>query len=514
MSESVSIQTIPSQEAPSPKSEYILEMRGVSKSFPGVKALDQVDLCVKRGSVHAVMGENGAGKSTLMKVLLGIYKQDEGTITFKGEERHFRGPQDALNAGLAMIHQELSTVQQLTVAENLFLGKEKTQYGFLSKRKMVEEAQALFDDLHMDIDPKSLMGSLSVSRQQMCEIAKAVSYNADLIIMDEPTSAITESEVKHLFNIINDLLNRGITIIYITHKMDEVFQITDEISVYRDGRFINTLSTADTTRNKLIELMVGRELGNIFPKEYAEIGDVILRVEGLTRDDEFNNVSFDLHAGEILGMAGLVGAGRSEVAETIFGVRKKKSGKIFLHNKEVKIDNPRDAINNGMALLTEDRKSSGCFLPLSVRINTYIASVNDHSQGPFVNHKATIKSAAEMKDAMAIKTPSLEQRIGNLSGGNQQKVLVGRWLLTNPEILIVDEPTRGIDVGAKREIHKLISQLAKQGKGIIMISSELEEVLGMCDRILVMSEGRLTGILNREEATQEKILRFATGETE
>lgn len=496
--------------------DYILSMEHINKSFPGVKALDDVALNVRKGTVHAVMGENGAGKSTLMKVLLGIYKKDSGTIWFNGEERNFKGPQDALHNSLAMIHQELSGVRQLTVAQNIFLGKEPTYKGtgLINKRKMVQDTQALMDELGIDIDPNTKMGALSMSKQQLCEIAKAISYDADLIIMDEPTSSITESEVEHLFRIIRSLLDKGITIIYITHKMDEVFQICDDISVYRDGKYINTVAAKNSSQEQLIEMMVGRQITELFPKEFVPIGETLLKVDGLRKDGMFEDVSFELRRGEILGMAGLVGAGRSEVMETLFGVRKKDGGKIYIDGKEVEISNPRQAIAHGMALLTEDRKFNGCFLPLSVQLNIVMAALPQLCKGIFVNQKLTREKATEMKDAMAIKTPSLEQAIGNLSGGNQQKALVGRWLLTNPEILIIDEPTRGIDVGAKSEIHRLITSLAKQGKGIIMISSELPEVLGMSDRVIVMSEGKLVGILDREEASQERIMLYATGITE
>ncbi|MGI6176283.1 MAG: sugar ABC transporter ATP-binding protein [Christensenellales bacterium] len=496
--------------------DYILKMEHICKEFPGVIALDDVQLHVKKGTVHAIMGENGAGKSTLMKVLLGIYKKDAGTINFRGEAINFKGPSDALQKGIAMIHQELSTVQDLTVAENIFLGKELTlgKTMFTRKKAMVKKTKELFGRLNMDIDAKSKMRYLSVAQQQMCEIAKAISYNADLIIMDEPTSAITETEVEHLFSIIRDLVEHGITIIYITHKMDEVWQITDEITVYRDGKYIGNVSTQETTRDQLVEMMVGRQISDQFPKEHVEIGDVYLRVEGLSREGEFEDVSFDVHRGEILGVAGLMGAGRSEIMETLFGVRKKSSGKIFIDGKEIRINNPSDAIKNNMALLTEDRKRSGCFLPLSVRLNTYVAAIQSVAKGPLVDYKKTVAVSEDMKNKLSIKTPSLEQKIVNLSGGNQQKVLVGRWLLTKPDILIIDEPTRGIDVGAKAEIHKLICSLAKEGKCVIMISSELPEILGMSDRIMVVSGGKVTGFLNADEATQEKILLYATGQTE
>lgn len=494
------------------REDYILKMEHITKTFPGVVALDDARLRVKKGTVHAVMGENGAGKSTLMKILLGIYKQDSGTIWFNGSERNFSGPYDALGNSLAMIHQELSGVRQLTVAQNIYLGKEPVfkGTGIINYKQMYEGTKELMKDLNLNIDPSKKMGDLSVSMQQMCEIAKAVSRNADLIVMDEPTSAITETEVELLFKIIRDLTARGITIIYITHKMDEVFKICDEISVYRDGKYIDTVAVGDTTREGLIEMMVGRAITNMFPKETVEIGDVLLRVEGLSKAGLFEDVSFDLRCGEILGVAGLIGAGRSEVMETLFGLRKKTAGKVYIEGEEVEIKTPRQAISRQMALLTEDRKHDGCFLPLSVRVNIVIASLNKISKGWFVNKKAVEEKANQMKSAMNIKTPDLNQIINNLSGGNQQKVLVGRWLLTNPNILIIDEPTRGIDVGAKSEIHKLITELAKQGKGIIMISSELPEVLGMSDRVLVMCEGRLTGILDAKEASQEKIMHYAT----
>lgn len=496
--------------------EYILRMEHITKRFPGVVALDDVSLRVKKGTVHAVMGENGAGKSTLMKVLLGIYKQDSGTIWFNDEERNFSSPRDALHNSLAMIHQELSGVRQLTVAQNVFLGREPTikGTGLINYKKMYEDTKKLMTELKLNISPDSKMGDLSVSRQQLCEIAKAVSYNADLIVMDEPTSAITETEVELLFKIIRDLTAKGITIIYITHKMDEVFQICDEISVYRDGRYIDTVSAADSSRDRIIELMVGRAITNMFPKETVEISDTLLKVEELYKTGLFEDVSFELHRGEIIGVAGLIGAGRSEVMETLFGLRRKTAGRVFICGKEVNIKNPAQAIANRIALLTEDRKFNGCFLPLSVRVNTVIAALSTICPGIFVNNKRIEEKAAQMKTAMNIKTPSLDQIINNLSGGNQQKVLVGRWLLTDPEILIIDEPTRGIDVGAKSEIHKLITELAKQGKGIIMISSELPEILGMSDRIMVMSEGRLTAILDAKDATQEIIMHYATSQIE
>jgi len=496
------------------ENEYILEMENVCKTFPGVAALKNISLKVRRGTTHAIMGENGAGKSTMMKVLLGIYKRDSGIVRFRGEDVNFKGPGNALQSGLAMIHQELSTVRELRVYENIFLGKELTfgKTGIKREKAMIRETKELFDRLGINMNPQAKMGTLSVAQQQLCEIAKAISYNAELIIMDEPTSAITESEVEHLFGIIRNLSENKRTVIYITHKMDEVFQITDEISVYRDGEYINTVKTIDTSKDQLISMMVGRSIDNLFPKLPAEIGEIYLKVEGLSRENEFKDVSFEVRRGEILGVAGLMGAGRSEVMETLFGCRKKNEGRIFIGGKEINITSPKDAIMNGIGLLTEDRKHSGCFLPLSVKFNTCIASMREFA-GLFFAKKMKIDEAAEeMRKRINIKTPSVNQKIVNLSGGNQQKVLVGRWLLTDPDILIMDEPTRGIDVGAKAEIHKLISTLAAQGKCIIMISSELPEIMGMSDRVMVMCEGRMMGIIDKDDITQEKVMRYATGE--
>lgn len=495
--------------------EYILQVQNVSKRFPGVLALNNVSFNVRKGTVHALMGENGAGKSTMMKVLLGIHKRDSGVIKFRGEPIQFKNPSQALNSGIAMIHQELSTVQDLTVWENIFLGKEIT-YGksiLCKKKEMIRQTEDLLKSLEVNIDPNAKIRTLSVAQQQMCEIAKAISYNAELIIMDEPTSAITESEVNHLFKIIKNLVKEGITIIYITHKMDEVFTITDEITVLRDGTYIDTLLTKDTSNDELIKLMVGREITDMYPDRNVEIGNVYLKVENLTREGEFEDISFEVRRGEILGVAGLMGSGRSEAMETLFGIRKKTSGKIYINGKETVINNPRDAIANGLALLTEDRKYSGCFLPLSVCVNIVISSLRKFCNYFFIDRKKMYEVADSIKEKMNVRTPSLEQKMINLSGGNQQKVLVGRWLLNEPEILIVDEPTRGIDVGAKAEIYKLLSNLAEQGKCIIMISSELPEILGMSDRVMVMCEGRMTGIIEKQNLCQERIMRYATGIT-
>ncbi len=494
--------------------EYILEMTGIRKEFPGVLALDNVDLKIRPGTVHALMGENGAGKSTLMKVLMGIYNSDAGSIKLRNREVEIPNTYSALKLGISMIHQELSPVLYMSVSENVWLGREpQTPIGFIDHKKMHSDTASLMADLNMKINPDEKMIALSVAQRQMVEIAKAISYDSDLIIMDEPTSAITEKEVEHLFKIINNLKTKNVSVIYITHKMDEVFFISDEVSVLRDGRYIGTDYTANLDKNKLINMMVGRELNQIFNKEKAEIGDVIMSVENLSCGKHFSGVSFDLRKGEILGIAGLMGAGRSEVIETIFGVREKTSGKIEINGKTAEISHPMDAVKNKMALLTEDRKLSGLYLMLTVRENMEIASITSYINNLFINHRRVTQDCLDQVEKLAIKTPSLNQVINNLSGGNQQKVLISRWLMTYPDILLLDEPTRGIDVGAKAEIHKLMTNLAKQGKAVIMISSELPEILGMSDRIIVMHEGRLAGELSREEADQEKILMLASGET-
>ncbi|MCG8569193.1 MAG: sugar ABC transporter ATP-binding protein [Spirochaetes bacterium] len=493
--------------------KYLLEMINITKEFPGVMALDSVELRARRGKVHALMGENGAGKSTLMKVLIGIHQPNDGKILFKDEEIQIKNTNFALKKGISMIHQELNPVPHMTVAENLFLGREPlNKIGLVDIKKMNKEAKTLLEELKLNIDPTEKMVNLSIANMQMIEIAKAISYNSDLIIMDEPTSAITEKEVARLFEIIEDLKKRNIAIIYITHKMDEVFAISDEVTVLRDGRYIGTKPAGEINKEKLIEMMVGRELNQIFPKSEAEIGDVILSVKNLSREGYFENVSFEVKKGEILGVAGLMGAGRTELMETVFGITPKSGGQIFINNEEIKINSPADAIANKMAFLTEDRKLTGLYLMLSVKDNMSIANINDYLiNGFFINRKKLDAECDEERIKLNVKTPNMNQLVGNLSGGNQQKVLISRWMLTKPDILILDEPTRGIDVGAKSEIHKLMSKLAQSGKAVIMISSEMPEVLGMSDRIMVMHEGKKTGELLRDEASQEKIMELATG---
>lgn len=493
--------------------EYILQVRDVVKRFPGVLALNEVKLNVRPGTIHALMGENGAGKSTLMKILLGLYKRESGEIIFDGKPLDTSSIKSALEAGIAMVQQELMYVPEMTVAENIWLGREKRKGLFVTQQQIDYDTQELLNRLNIkSIKPTRKMEELSTSMKQQVEIAKAVSFGAKLIILDEPTSSITEKEVDDLFTIIRDLKGQGVTIIYITHKMDEVFRICDEVTVLRDAQYVDCRPVAETTSENLIKMMVGREINELFPKVTAEIGEVVLKVEGLTREPEFRNVSFELHRGEILGFAGLVGAGRSEICESIFGIRKLQSGKIWLKGKEIQIKEPRTAILNRMAILTEDRRGSGLFLPLPVEDNISIANLRKYGRLLISNRKLR-KDCNEAVKSYNVRTPSLKQRAENLSGGNQQKLLVARWLLTEPDILFIDEPTRGIDVGSKSEIHRMMSTLASTGKAIIMVSSEMPEVLGMSDRVMVMHEGDQMGILDRVEATQEKILYFASGET-
>lgn len=492
-------------------SAYALEAEGISKFFPGVKALSNVSLRVKPGTVHALMGENGAGKSTLMKCLIGIYRPDEGQIRIKGEPVQFTDTLDALRSGISMIHQELNLVPHMTVAENIWLGREPMRLGFVDHGKLNRLTQDLLVKLNIRLRPDQMVGDLSIASQQMVEIAKAVSWNSDIVIMDEPTSALTETEVSHLFAIIRDLREQGKAIIYISHKMDEIFAITDEVSVFRDGTWVASDATARYTRQSLITQMVGRELTQLFPKYDANIGEDVLTVRHLTRRGVFHDVSFNVRRGEILGVAGLVGAGRSEVMESLFGMTAIDSGEILIDGVPTTIESPAAAIDKGLAFLTEDRKKSGLFLVLSVLENMSIVKMTNYSaKAGFVNHGDMAKDCLEQIRKLNIKTPTMDQIINNLSGGNQQKVLIARWLLAQPKILILDEPTRGIDVGAKAEIYRLISELASRGVAIIMVSSELPEILGMSDRVMVMHGGRITGILNKDDADQETILSLAS----
>lgn len=490
---------------------YLLEVEGIRKEFPGVVALDNVQFRLRPGTVHALMGENGAGKSTLMKIIAGVYIPDRGRIKLRGKEARLKSPLDALARGIAMIHQELALMNSMTVAENIWIGREPTNaFGLVTHAEMRRQTGQLLERLRIDLDPQAEVGSLTVAQRQMVEIAKAVSHRSSVLIMDEPTSALTETEVAHLFDIIRDLRAQDIGIVYITHKMNELFEIADEFSVFRDGTYIGTHASSEVTRDDIIRMMVGREITEMFPKEEAEIGAVALSVEGLTLPGVFRDIGFELRHGEILGVAGLVGSGRSDVAQALFGVTPAASGAIRIDGRDVAIRSPADAMREGMALLTEDRKETGCFLPLSILENMQMAALLDNFvRRGFVAERELLQECEALRNTLRVKTPNLDEPIENLSGGNQQKVLIARWLLTKPKILILDEPTRGIDVGAKSEIHRLISQLAQQGVAVIMISSELPEVLGMSDRILVMHEGRMTGILDRAEADQVKVMELA-----
>jgi methyl-galactoside transport system ATP-binding protein len=494
--------------------DNILEMKGVTKRFPGVLALDDVSISVRKGSVHALMGENGAGKSTLMKCLFGIYRMDEGIITVDGKEREFNSASDAMAAGVSMIHQELSNVPERSVAQNLWLGREPVnKFHLIDHKKMYDDTAALLEGLNYHFDPGARMASLSISQQQGCEIARAVSYNASIVVMDEPTSSLTENEVDHLFMIINELKAKGVAIIYISHKMDEIFKIADDITIMRDGRTVGTYSVEELDSDKLISLMVGRDLSNRFPPIDSEIGDVCLEVNNLTAANprSFKDISFELRKGEILGVGGLVGAQRTELVEAIFGVRPIASGEIKVHGKTMKKIRPMDAIQSGIGLVTEDRRGSGIFPLLDITVNTAVASLGKYqTKIGLLNHKKLDNVASDQNKQLRTKTPSMATMIQNLSGGNQQKVILSRWLMTIPDILIMDEPTRGIDVGAKYEIYSIMAELAKQGKAIIMVSSEMPELIGMSHRVIVLCNGRLTGTLAKEEITQEAIMRCAT----
>lgn len=493
-------------------SEYILEMLDICKEFPGVKALKNVNFQLRPGTVHALMGENGAGKSTLMKCLIGLYKKTSGKILLHGKEVDFPDTRAAMNNGISMIHQELSTVNERTVAENMFLGRQPVKMKlFVDRKQMFVDAKRILDELNIAIDPKEKMGNLTVAKMQMVEIAKAVSYNSEIVIMDEPTSSLTSKEVEQLFGMIANLKAKGVAIIYISHKMEEIFRVSDEITVFRDGMQVGSDLAANLDIQKLIAMMVGRDLTQMYPKVPCPIGEVVMRVENLSSGNTFHDVSFDLRKGEILGFAGLVGAGRTELMETIFGLRPKSSGEVYIKDKLANIKSPADAKKYGLAMLTEDRRSTGIIPVLSVRSNVGVANLNKYvRKSHLLDKKQMNKDCDEYVSKLSIKTANNDVLVQNLSGGNQQKVLVARWLLTHPDILIVDEPTRGIDVGAKAEIHSLITKMAGEGKAIIMISSEMPEILGMSDRIVVMHEGALTGIIDREEATQERIMAFAT----
>lgn len=491
----------------------MLKMEGVSKSFPGVKALDNVNITAYGGEVTALMGENGAGKSTLMKILSGVYTKDEGKIYLQGEEANIHGIKSAEELGVTIIHQELSIINNLTVAQNIFLGNEKVnKFGKINKKLMIERSKMFLEQIGCDVDPNELAGNLNVGEKQMVEIAKALTKNAAVIIMDEPTTALTEVETKNLFKVIENLKQKGLAIIYISHRMEEIFTICDRVEVLRDGKYAGNAKIADIDNDKLITMMVGRKIEDQFPYREVKKGNVILDVKNLSSKAGVLDASFEVREGEILGIAGLMGSGRSELAKTIFGAYKKAAGTVLINGKELHGGNIREAIKNGICYLSEDRKKEGCVLGQSVSDNMTISNLNSYENKLFkLDKKKEVSDVNDYINKIRIKTPSPNQYIKNLSGGNQQKVILAKWLLTKPEVLIIDEPTRGIDVGAKKEIYELLNELKESGKAIIMISSDMPEVLGISDRILVMSEGKITGELSRDEATQEKIMKLAVG---
>lgn len=489
----------------------LLAMRSITKRFPGVLALNEVDFDVRQGEVHALVGENGAGKSTLMKILSGVYERDSGEVVFKGQPVAFRNPRQSQLAGITTIYQELNQVPYLSVTENIFLGSELTRgSGALRWSEMHQQARDLLAKLHLDIDPRTLVGELGVGMQQMVEVAKALYHKADLIIMDEPTSALSIREINDLFSIVRELRAEGVSVIYISHHLEEVFQISDRTTVLRDGRHISTQPTSALDVDKLIGLMVGRELSEKFPKELAERRDEVLRVEGLNQGTRLREITFSVYAGEVLGLAGLVGAGRTELVRAVFGADPVDSGRFFIDGQPVTIKSSRDAVSHGVGLLTEDRKRQGLFLQMNVRENITMSVLERLTRGLRTSRKRETALAQGFIDNLAIKTFSQDQLAINLSGGTQQKVVLSKWLATQPRLLIFDEPTRGIDVGAKVEIYRMMNDLARQGVAILMVSSELPEILGMSDRIMVMAGGRIRGFLNRDEATEEKIMELAT----
>lgn len=492
----------------------MLRMEGVSKIFPGVKALDNVDITAYGGEVTALMGENGAGKSTLMKILSGVYQKDEGKVFIDGEEANIKGIKSAEEYGITIIHQEMSVLNNLTVAENIFLGNEKYQKftGKINKKELIERSKLFLDQIGANINPNTLVATLNVGEKQMVEIAKALTKNARVIIMDEPTTALTEVETKNLFKVIDSLKKKGIAIIYISHRMEEIFAICDRVEVLRDGKYAGNALIKDIDNDKLISMMVGRKIEDQFPYREIKVGEDILEVKDLSANVGIKDISFNVKEGEILGIAGLMGSGRTEVAKTIFGEYKKTSGSIKIKGKEINIKNIQEAIDNGVCYLSEDRKKEGCVLSLSVAENMILSNLKKYEGKMMsIDKNKAVKDVDYYIDKIKIKTPNRDQLIKNLSGGNQQKVILAKWLMLSPEVLIIDEPTRGIDVGAKKEIYELLNELKASGKAIIMISSDLPEVLGISDRIIVMSEGRISGELKREEASQESIMKLAVG---
>ena len=492
--------------------DVILEMKGIQKFFSGVHALKSVDFELRAGEVHALMGENGAGKSTLIKVLCGIHKRDAGTIKYFGKEVKFSDISESQAAGISVIHQELNMMNHLTVAQNIYIGREPKKGIMIDDAKMERYAKELFDHIGVNIDPSVKLGTLTVGKQQMVEIAKAVSHECKLLVLDEPTAALTQPEVEELFKIMNDLRDKGIGMIYVSHRMDEINRISDRVSVMRDGEYIGTLFTKETTKDEIVKMMVGRVIyGDKKEKSTVpEDAEVVLEVKHLCHGNDVKNVSFKLHKGEILGFAGLMGAGRTEVARAIYGADKKDAGEIYINGKKVDISTPEQAVKNGICYLSEDRKRYGLLLIKSVAENSALASIDNYVKFGWINDKKIDEDAERVNKLLKTKTPSMGQQLKNLSGGNQQKVIVARWLLKNSDIFIFDEPTRGIDIGAKSEMYELMEDLAKQGKSIIMISSELAEIQRLSDRVIVMCEGKKTAELDIADATQEEIMKYAT----
>ena len=503
---------MPSPEKGAGTRDPVVRLRGVSKEFPGVLAVNGVDLEILPGEVHAVAGENGAGKSTLMKLLSQVERPTAGEVEISGETVAFRGPGHAQSLGVAMVYQEFALAPHLSVAENLFLGREPARAGFINRGREKEEAIELLRRVGLEVDPGRLVSSLTVAQQQRVEIAKALAIDAKVVIMDEPTATLAEKEIEELFGVIRDLASRGTAILYISHKLDEIFRITDRVTVMRDGKIVSTMPTGELDEDRLVRMMVGRQLGNLYPKPEVEIEEVILRVEGISRGNFLQDCSFDVRGGEILGFAGLVGAGRSELARAVFGADPIDSGTVELEGKQLNIKNPRAAIEAGIGYLTEDRKGEGLALQLGVHENTTLANLP--TRAGFLNLKAELRTARRRRDELNIRTPSLRRKVQLLSGGNQQKVVVAKWLETRARVLFFDEPARGIDVGAKAEMFGLIGDLAREGRAIVLISSYLPELLNMCDRIVVMRQGRIAGELRQEEFSEERIITLATGAKE
>lgn len=497
--------------------KYILEARGIDKSFSGVTVLKGAELCIEPGELHALMGENGAGKSTLMKIIMGIYTKDAGTVVLDGKETDFKSARDALDAGISMIHQELSPIPEMTVAENVFLGREQKKFKglpFVDKKELNQMTQNLLEEFELSefIRPDMKMKDLNIAQIQMMEIIKAISYNSKVVIMDEPTSSLSEKETETLFQIIDNLKEKKIGIIYISHRMEEVFELSDRVSVLRDGQFIGCVNTKEASREELINMMVGRELEGGYPHNTAQKGDVVLELKNFTRKGVFENVNLTVHAGEILGMAGLVGAGRSEVMRALVGYDHLDSGEIILEGKNITIKHPKDAVRNHIIMASEDRKELGLILCRSIKENVSLQNFDKLASASFINKGTERKLADDYTRQMATKMNGIEDMVSSLSGGNQQKVVLAKCLLSDPKVLIMDEPTRGIDVGAKAAIYNIMIELAKRGIAIIMISSELPELIGMSDRVMVMSGGKVTGVLEGDEAaSQQRIMNLAFG---